>query len=152
MTRRGLRKAELDFRAEAPSSRTLEHLYWINEVRMALEDQYDEDEMEWTSERSIQADQELRQRGQKLKHIPDGILTITTQGRTKTIDIEVQISKPSPKEVEEVMGDYWSSGSFNPLRYYVNKKSRGVVRGIYQKMEKEFQAMRPAIEIIDLEG
>lgn len=152
LTRKGLRKAELDFRAEAPSSRTLEHLYWINEVRMALEDEYDEDEMEWTSERSIQAEQKLRQSGQKLDHIPDGILTLTKQGKTETIDIEVQISKTSTKEVREVMGDYWSSGSFNPLRYYVNKKSRGVVRATYQKMEKEFQAMRPYIEIIDLEG
>ena len=98
LTRRGLREAELDFRAEAPSSRTLEHLYWINEVRLALEDEYETDEMEWTSERTIQAEQDLRQRGQKLKHIPDGILTLTTSEKTETIDIEVQVSKPSPVE------------------------------------------------------
>ena len=151
LTRRGLREAELDFRAEAPSSRTLEHLYWINEVRLALEDEYETDEMEWTSERTIQAEQDLRQRGQKLTHIPDGILTLTTKEKTETIDIEVQVSKPSPGEVEEVMGDYWQSGSFNPLRYYVGKRSRGVVRTVHRRMEKELRAMRPRIEIIDLE-
>ena len=150
LTRRGLREAELDFRAEAPSSRTLEHLYWINEVRLVLEDEYETDEMEWTSERTIQAEQDLRQCGQKLKHIPDGILTLKTTEKTETIDIEVQVSKPSPGEVEEVMGDYWHSGSFNPLRYYVGKRSRGVVRTVHRRMEKELRAMRPRIEIIDL--
>ncbi len=150
LTRRGLREVQLDFRAEAPSSRTLEHLYWINEVRLALEDEYETDEMEWTSERTIQAEQDLRQRGQKLKHIPDGILTLKTKEKTETIDIEVQVSKPSPGEVEEVMGDYWHSESFNPLRYYVGKRSRGVVRTVHRRMEKELRAMRPRIEIIDL--
>lgn len=48
------------------------------------------------------------------------------------------------------MGDYWHSGSFNPLRYYVGKRSRGVVRTVQRRMEKEMRAMRPRIEIVDL--
>jgi hypothetical protein len=151
LTRRGLREAGFTFRAEAPSVRSLDHLYWINEVRMHLEEEHPD--MRWISERAIQAQQELRQKGQKLKHIQDGILLLKdTDGAWEEIDIEVQISKPSPGEVEEVMSDqFWTGGRNRPLRYYVNRLSRGVVRSVYRKMVKEGKAMRPLIEVINLE-
>src|SRR6266487_4238400 len=149
LTRRGLREAELDFRAETQSVRSLNHLYWITEVRMQLEEELEN--MEWISERSIQAEQEQRQKGQKRKHIPDGILVLPGKdGKKAYIDIEVQISKPSVGEVEDVMGDYYSSGSIDPLRYYANRLSRGAVNRTYRRMQKERRAMRPWIEIIDL--
>lgn len=152
MTRKGLRHAGLDFRAEAPSERSLEHLYWINEVRMKLE--AEDPKVEWISERSIQAERELQPKGKQLKHIPDGVLILPgsdTESEGEEIDIEVQISKPSPQKVAEVMGGYWTSGSTNPLRYYVNKQSSGVVRAVYRKMVQERRAMRPRIEIINLD-
>jgi hypothetical protein len=150
LTRRGLKAAGLPFRAGAPSPGKLEHLYWINEVRMELEDEHPD--MEWISERALWAEQEVRKKGQKLKHIPDGILVLPGANDTKEyIDIEVQISRPTSREVEEIMGDFWRSGSENPLRYYVNRQSRGVVWSVYRRMQKEKRAMRPKIEIIDLE-
>ncbi len=151
LSRRGLKQVGLTFRAEAPSVRILEHLYWINEVRMQLEDEHP-DMIEWISEREIQAEQEQRQKGNKLKHIPDGILVLPGKGGKKErITTEVQVSKPSHGEVEEVMSDqFWTGGENIPLRYYVNHLSRGVVRSTYKKMQKERRAMRPRIEIIDL--
>jgi hypothetical protein len=150
LTRRGLKAADLPFRAGAPSPGSLEHLYWINEVRMNLEDEHPG--MEWISERALWAEQEARKKGQKLKHIPDGILVLPRANDTKEyIDIEVQISRPAYGEVEEIMGDFWRSGSHHPLRYYVNRQSRGVVWSVYRRMQKERRAMRPRIEIIELE-
>ena len=150
MTRKGLRHAGLSFRAGAPSERILDHLYWINEVRMKLEATYPE--MQWISERAIQAEQEKRYKGERLKHFPDGILLLPgPDGKQQEIDIEVQISKPAPAAVKDVMSDRYFSGSDNPLQYYVNKESRGVIKATYQKMVKEQKAMRPSIEIIDLE-
>lgn len=151
LTRRGLREAGFTFRAEAPSARSLEHLYWINEVRMHLEEEHPT--MRWMSERSIQAQLELRQKGQKLKHIQDGILLLKeTDDEWEEIDIEVQISKPSPGEVKAIMNDqFWTSERNRPLRYYVNRLSRGVVRSVYRTMVTERSAMRPSIEVIDLE-
>jgi len=127
LTRRGLKHIGLDFRAEVPSVRALEHLFWINEVRVAFEDEYEE--MDWTSEREILAEQELRQKGQKLKHILDGILELpSANGELQYIDIKVQISKTSPGEVEEVMcGDIFTANC-HALRYYVNRLSRRVVQ------------------------
>jgi hypothetical protein len=150
LTRRGLKHAGLNFRAGAPSERILEHVYWINEVRMELEDEHPD--MEWISERELWAEQKMRKKGQKLKHISDGILVLPGEnGKKEYIDIEVQISKLSEGKVEEIMGDFWKSGSENPLRYYVNRQSRGVVWSVYRRMQKEKRAMRPKIEIIDLE-
>jgi hypothetical protein len=150
LTHRGLKAAGLNFRAGAPSVDSLDHLYWINEVRMKLEDEHLD--MEWISERALWMEQELRKKGQKLKHIPDGILVLPGEhGEKEYIDIEVQVSKPKDGEVEAIMGDFWRSGSENPLRYYVNRQSRGIVWSVYRRMQKEKRAMRPKIEIIDLE-
>ena len=151
LTRRGLKEAGLAFRAEAPSLRSLAHLYWINEVRMHLEEVYPD--MRWISERAIQAQQAPRHRDQKLAHTPDGIALLKdADGEWEEIDIEVQISKPSPGQVEEVMSDQsWQSDQNRPLHYYVNRHSRGIVRSVYRKMVIEGMAMRPAIEVTDME-
>jgi DNA-binding transcriptional regulator YhcF (GntR family) len=153
LTRRGLQHVGLDFRAEAPSVRVLSHLFRIVEVRMKLEEEYPR--MKWISERAIQAEMERRQKGDRLKHIPDGILVLPKADGTKEcIDIEVQISKPSLEAVKDVIDPHWS-GSTNALRYYVTKASRGVVKAAYQEMEKKQKVgvkyMRPSMEIIDLE-
>ncbi len=150
LTRRGLKHVNLDFRAEAPSIRLLSHLYWIVEVRMKLEEE--NSGMQWISERAIQAEQEQRRKGERLQHIPDGVLILPSANNTWTyIDIEVQISQPSREVVKNVMSDSYFSGSNDPLRYYVNKRSGSVVRSVYQQMVQERRTMRPSIEIIDLE-
>jgi len=147
VTRKGLHRAGLDFRAEAPSNRTLDHLYWINEVRLQLEEE--NPGLEWISERSIQAEQGKREKGQRLEHIPDGILVMGSEH----IDIEVQISKPNQEDVERIMrGGLWRHLR-NPLRYYVNKDSRAVVLAAYRNTMKggRTDTVRPYIEIINLE-
>lgn len=152
LTRRGLTQVGLGYRAEAPAMRLLSHLFWIVEVRMKLEEEHPK--MEWISERSIQADQGRRRKGERLNHIPDGILVLPTEdGAEEYIDIEVQISKPSPEAVENVIDPYLS-GSNSPLWYYVTKATRGVVKATYQKMlEKQKgggRSLRPSVKIIDL--
>jgi len=131
----------LPYRAEPPKDRVLEHIYYINEVRLMLEEQ--DPSQQWISERSIQAVQEKRQKGQRLQHIPDGILVIGE----KRIDIEVQLSRPSQQEVALVMrGDSWRGA--NPLRYYVSRDAWSVVQKSYSEV---VTTARPQIEIIELE-
>lgn len=148
LTRKGLNHAGLDFRAGTP--RFFEHLFWINEVRFKLEEE--NPRIEWISERSIQAEQEKRRKGERLNHIPDGMIIVPgSDGKQEIIDIEVQISKPSPGAVKMVMGDSYFSGSNNPLQYYVNKASKSVVKAAYEERAKYPSSMRPSVEIIDLE-
>jgi hypothetical protein len=142
---RGLRHAGLDFRAEAPSMKILDHLFWITEVRLKLEEE--NPRLEWISERSIQAQQAKRELGQRLMHIPDAIIVTEAE----LIDIEVQISRPKQPDVERIMrGGLWSQMT-NPLRYYVNRHSRSVVLAAYRKIMQETRTIRPRIEVIDLE-
>jgi DNA-binding transcriptional regulator YhcF (GntR family) len=109
LTGKGLRLVDLHFQGKRPSDRSYEHLYWINEVRMGLKQR--EPQMTWISERTIQAQQQWRTDGQRLTHIPDGKLVLSSaQGEEISIDIEVQVSKPSPREVSATIGgDIFSS-------------------------------------------
>ncbi|HCI82609.1 MAG TPA: hypothetical protein DHW02_23285 [Ktedonobacter sp.] len=92
----------------------------------------------------MQAEQELRQRGQKMQHMPDGVfIYIDDKGKSIEIDIEVYLSKTSPKKIREVMSyQAWDEGKNNPLRYYVNKLARKQVLATYQVMQREGQAIR----------
>jgi hypothetical protein len=145
LTARGLYHAGLDFRAEEPSNRIVEHIFWINEVRLKIEEE--NPAIKWISEREIAAQRGQLKKGQRLKRTPDAILVTESE----EIDIEIQISRPSPQEVREVMGDAYWSGSNNPLHYYVNRHSGSVVHAVYEKLVKGRGAMRPRIEIVDLQ-
>jgi hypothetical protein len=143
LSKKGLEHIGLPFRAEAPKDRVLEHIYYINEVRLALEEQ--DSSLRWIGERAIQAAQKQRKKGQRLQHIPDGIVV----SGARRIDIEVQISHPLQQEAELILrGDRWQSA--NPLRYYVSKEAKAVVQRAYREVKK-FTA-RPEIEIIELEA
>ena len=144
LARKGLFHAGLDYRASPPRDRLLEHIYWINEVRLKLEET--EPSIQWISERAIQALQEKRQKGQRLQHIPDGIVV---RGMER-IDIEVQISRPSQQAVELVMRSL-GGNSVNPLRYYASESAIAVVRKAYDRVMKGGWYGRPRIEIVELE-
>lgn len=145
LTSKGLYHTGLNFRAAFPKDRVLEHLYHINEVRLKLEEE--NPSLKWISERAIQAEQEKRQKGRRLEHIPDGMIVSDLE----QIDIEVQISRPSQQIVELVMrGGIWGN-STNPLRYYVCEDAVAVVRRAYQVVTKGGRQSRPRIEAIELE-
>lgn len=143
LTKKSLAHAGMPYRAEAPKDRVLGHIYYVNEVRLALEEQ--NPSLRWIGERAIQAAQKQRKKGQRLQHIPDGIVV----SGDKQIDIEVQVSRPSQREVELVLrGDRWHSA--NALRYYVSKQAQAVVQRAYHEVKKS--TARPEIEIIELEA
>lgn len=150
LTTKGLQFADLPFRAQKPS--LLDHLYWINEVRMHLEEMYPT--MQWVSERSLQEGKLMREAGQKRIHVPDGLLLIPeANGEQVCIDIEVQVSKPEWSKVKAVMigDDLWTTDN-HAMHYYVNKQSQRVVRNVYQQVMNSVGLTRPSIEIIDVEN
>ncbi len=65
LSRKGLRFAELDYRYSEPRESQLTHLSYINQARLKLEEEYDDEEGEWISERAILAEQERRSPGQR---------------------------------------------------------------------------------------
>jgi len=150
LTRKGLRFVDLPFRAQKTS--LLDHVYWINEVRMHLEEVYPT--MQWISERSLQEGKLMREGGQKRIHVSDGQLLLPgAHGEQVCIDIEVQVSKPEWNKVKVVMigDDLWTADN-HAMHYYVNKHSQRVVRNVYQHLVNNEGLKRPFIEIIDVES
>lgn len=145
LTRKGLYHAGLDYRAQVPSDRTLNHLYWINEIRIKLEEEIVG--MTWVSERAIRAQQSQLDEWQRLECIPDGIVVIGED----VIDVVVQISKPSPDEVERMMMTGMWGQNKHSLHYYVNNRFRDIVRTVHHRLIEAQCRIRSHIEIIDLE-
>ncbi len=151
LTRAGLQMVELSFRADRPADAFLSHVYWVNAVRLLLEGR--DPTMRWISERLLQAEQRRRYPVGKLGHIPDGVqLVAGPDGTWSPVDIEVQLSKPPAGEVRRALVDPGRRGwEQHPLRYYVSRKARGVVRATYARLLSEREVPRPWVEIIELE-
>lgn len=151
LTRKGLTFAELEYRPGAPAESLLNHLYYINEVRLALEEEYSWDRLDWTSERELQHWREqMRERGSKLSHTPDAIAEVDTQ----KIDIEVELTRKSQHEIERVLRGKWIfASSTNALRYYVSRQARATVNAAWKEVRRAYEAQsnRPWVEVVELD-
>jgi len=88
LTRAGLREVELNFNySGAPASLRLPHLYYINQVRLAIEVKRPGDV--WKSERQIRKESPAAARGENQPHTPDAILTNAMNGKATSIEVEV---------------------------------------------------------------
>lgn len=148
LTDKGLREAGLPFSAKLPEWRTLEHLYWVTQVRMHLEDTYDASQMRWISGRSLRTGQWGNSGASQ-----DGILVLRDEGgHEQSVDIKVQTGRPATIQVRTVLSEQQRAGTVdNPVRYYVNHRSRRTVLSIYEQMTHKRGAMCSSIDIIDLE-
>lgn len=151
LTSKGLDFADLPFRPGAPAESRLDHYYYINEVRLQLEQKYGVEHLTWTSERDIQHWQEqMRKRGRTLTHTPDALVEVGEQ----TIDIEVELTRKSQREVEQVIcGDWGASMSNNALCYYVSRQAFATVTAAWHAVQKSNGArgIRPWVEVVELD-
>jgi hypothetical protein len=69
LTLHGLRFAQLDYRYSTPRESTLTHLYYIIQVPLQMEEEYDEYEMEWQSERYLREEQKRLREDRSEEHI-----------------------------------------------------------------------------------
>ena len=124
VTRRGLQLVDLDgvFLAKAPSSKRLDHIYAVNQVRLWFDTEFD---YNWQSERLYLADLELK-RGESSGPIPDGI--IYPNGRRTAL--EIQISEIKGREWDRKLrallnayrqtpGSYGYEKNFSSIWVYV---------------------------------
>ncbi len=88
LTRAGLREVQLTFNYSGkPASSRLPHLYYINQVRLAIEARRPNDL--WKSERQIRKEAPAADKGESLPHTPDAILTNASNGKVTAIEIEL---------------------------------------------------------------
>lgn len=151
LTRKGLAFVGLDYRASVPAESSLTHLYYINEVRLLLEQTDEDHPLIWRSERALHhALEQMRIKSHRLPHIPDAIATI---GENQ-IDIEVELTRKPQQEIERTMRGAWGSAhSTHALRYYVSRQALATVQAAWKQIEHAYSAQghRPWVEIVALD-
>lgn len=149
LSRSGLRFTGLDYRYSVPKLSTLTHLYYINQARFKLEEEYDEEEGGWISERSMLAEQGSRGAGQQLQHVPDGIFAFATG---EQLELEVELSRKAQRYLHAIMrGGESLPETRNPVRYYVAPSARAGVLKAYRLVMRTQGTFRASIEIRTLQ-
>src|SRR5215469_540049 len=87
VSREGLRLCKLPFSYSGkPAPGRVPHLFFINQVRLAVEEKRPGDV--WTSERQIRREAGAAAKGKSQPHLPDAILTNMTNGKVTALEIE----------------------------------------------------------------
>jgi len=137
LTRAGLREVHLNFNySGAPSSSRLSHLYYINQVRLAIEGKRPDDL--WQSERQIRKETPAAAKGEDLPHTPDAILTNASNGKVTAIEVEVHAKTDS--ELSDDLREL--AVSYKSVWYFTTSTTRRQVEtmleGFEPSMKKPF--------------
>jgi hypothetical protein len=142
MSRAGLREVGLSFNySGAPSSQHLSHLYYINQVRLAVEAKRPGDL--WKSEREIRKEAGATARGDTKEHTPDAILTNAMNGKVTAIEVEVHSKTAS--ELEDDLREL--AVTFRSIWYFSTSITRRQVEAVLDTFEP---AMRKPFVLYDL--
>jgi hypothetical protein len=154
LTRKGLQAfSEVGYRASGkPGVGTLEHLYWINEVRLHLEElNTDNRDVWWTSERFLQHQHDqMKKKDQEEEHLVDGRVEIEEHGETTNeFEIEVELSRKNDTYLQKLMRGGYHGFSSRALRYYVGEEAETTVVSALNKVTGTI-IHRPWIEVYSL--
>src|SRR5260370_38110502 len=87
VSREGMRLCQLPFSYSCkPAPSRVPHLFFINQVRLAVEEKRPDDL--WTSERQIREHAGAPATGESQPHLPDAILTNMSKGKVTALEIE----------------------------------------------------------------
>jgi hypothetical protein len=130
LTRAGLREVQLDFNySGVPASSRLSHLYYINQVRLAIEAKRPDDL--WKSERQILKEQPALAKGETKPHTPDAILTNMANGKITAIEVEVHAK--TDDELEDNLREL--AISYKSVWYFTTTTTRRQVEKILETFE-----------------
>lgn len=137
LSRQGLRDLGLSFSySGAPASGSLPHLFFINQVRLAIEAKRPDDH--WQSERQIRAEAPRFEKGEKRPHTPDAILTNVTNGKVTAIEVECSVKNDD--ELEDDLREL--AVSYKSIWYFATsstkRKIEEMVEGFTPEMQKPF--------------
>ncbi len=142
LTRAGLREVELAFNySGAPSSSRLSHLYYINQVRLAVEAKRPGDL--WKSERQLRKEIPMAAKGERQAHTPDAILTNAENGKITAIEVEVHAKTET--ELEDNLREL--AVTYRSVWYFTTSTTRRQVEVMLETFEP---AMRKPFVLYDL--
>jgi hypothetical protein len=143
VSREGLRACQLSFSYSGkPASVRLPHLFFINQIRLAIEAKRPGDE--WKSERQIRKEAPAATKGESLPHTPDAIVTNASNGKITALEIECRAKTDS--ELEDDLREL--AVRYRSIWYFTTKVTR---RQIESMLEATFTpAMQKPFVIYDL--
>jgi hypothetical protein len=122
LTREGMARCGLPYKAGRPSTALLQHIYWVNQVRFYMLARYPDGI--WTSERALRFEH-----GNK-GHFPDGL----HQAPDELIVPEIEITRKKPERLAVIMRDL--------VRDYKNAKK------IYFTLPETHEIVRKAVFLL----
>lgn len=142
LSKRGLEYSGLgDVRYYEPKLESLQHLYWVNQARLYIEQQRSDDA--WKSERIIRYEQPAFPAGKKAPHIPDALL-IKANG--DAIAIEVELSSKKRERVQAILREL--STSYYRTWYFVAHPARASVEAALAELPDR---QRKNIQVLSVE-
>jgi len=134
LTRAGLREIGLSFNYNGPpSSGNLGHLFYINQVRLAIEAKRPGDI--WKSERQIRKEATAAAKGETKEHTPDSLLTNAMNGKTTAIEVEVHAKTDS--ELEDDLREL--AVTYRSVWYFTTSTTR-------RQVEKTLDTFEPSMQ------
>lgn len=137
---------------------TLEHLHWINCVRLDYERRHPD--FRWVSERTLRKILGRREEGDDLAHIPDGQLWVDDR---RAAAVEVELSpKNSDAEYDAILDELLISGvmlpdgntfTYRTVWYFVSSatpvhvQARRMVEAARERLEEEYRSRVMVIEL-----
>jgi hypothetical protein len=142
LSKRGLEYSGLgDVRYYEPKLESLQHLFYVNQARLYIEQQRPGDA--WKSERIIRYEQPALPAGKKAPHIPDALL-IKADG--DAIAIEVELSSKKRERVLEILKEL--SASYYRTWYFVAQPAWAVVEAALAQLPER---QRKSIQMLSVE-
>lgn len=132
LTSKGLKYANLNLRYYEPSPTSLPHLYAINDIRLLIALRRPHDT--WRSERELRAEQNTRDKGSTLPHLPDAEL-ISVNGNVNAIEVEITVK--AEKRLEELIFDIAGNKRYNTIWYFSPEHVYSVVKKAIGKLPAE---------------
>jgi hypothetical protein len=144
LTRAGLKHLGLDYSYKELNLVTLEHLYWVNQVRLATEARTEEKKGSrvWISERRIRRDTP-RPEGRDIlpQHFPDAVV----QSEKSRIAVEVELTLKKPRDLEGIMNIL--AEQYAGVWYFFNERTQTGVKNALALLP---EASRKKFDLLDL--
>ncbi|MGB8348778.1 MAG: hypothetical protein WCD86_28125 [Ktedonobacteraceae bacterium] len=133
LSREGLRTCQLPFSSSGqPSSVRLPHLFYVNQIRLAIEARRPDDT--WTSERQIRRDMGSPVKGESQPHVPDAVLH-AANGKVTALEIE-----RTSKTESELLDDLRELAvSYTSIWYFATTATRRQLEATLSEMSAEMR-------------
>lgn len=122
LTHKGMQTAQLSYKPYTPAVGSLTHLHALNELRLKLEERYQE-RLSWTCERELRrAYEHLAPDQRRVWHVPDAVITLDQR---QEVALEVELTQKTDQRLIETVARLMQQ--YKGVWYFVSDDVRDAV-------------------------